>query len=198
MLREIMMSVSMDDTLSFATPEALRVWLAKNSRRSAGIWLRIFKKDSGTPSISYAEALEQALCYGWIDGQKQKGDAASWLQRLTPRRPDSGWSKINTQRAERLIKSGAMTAAGLREIEAAKSDGRWKAAYDSARNAQPPKDFLQELKKDPKAEAFFKSLDRRNVYAIVYRLQTARRPETRAKRLRDFVAMLAKHEKLHP
>jgi uncharacterized protein YdeI (YjbR/CyaY-like superfamily) len=192
------MMIDKDDTLSFPTSKTFRAWLAKNGRKSAGIWLRIFKKESGTPSISYAEALDEALCFGWIDGQKQKGDANSWLQRFTPRRPRSGWSKINTQHAERLIKSGAMTPAGLQEIGAAKRDGRWNAAYDSARNAQPPDDFLRELKKNPKAEAFFAQLDKRNIYAIVYRLQTAKKPETREKRLRDFIAMLAKHEKLHP
>jgi uncharacterized protein YdeI (YjbR/CyaY-like superfamily) len=186
------------DTISFPTQGAFRSWLGENHSRSEGIWLRIYKKVSDVPSVTYAQALDEALCYGWIDGQKQKGDSTSWLQRFTPRRRGSGWSKINTQHAERLIKSGEMTPAGLKEVEAARRDGRWKAAYDSFGSAQPPNDFLSELNKNRKAKAFFETLDRRNVYAILYRLQTAKKPETRSKRIQQFIDMLARHEKLHP
>ncbi len=184
--------------VTFKSPAAFRGWLAKNHAQSDGIWLRIYKKGASELSVTYAQALDQALCYGWIDGQKQKFDQTSWLQRFTPRRPRSGWSKINTQHAERLMKSGEMTPAGLKAIEAAKLDGRWKAAYDSPGNAAPPDDFLRELNKNRKAKAFFETLNKRNTYAIVYRLQTAKKPETRTKRIQQFVAMLARHEKLHP
>jgi uncharacterized protein YdeI (YjbR/CyaY-like superfamily) len=183
--------------VSFESPAAFRGWLAKNHARPDGIWLRIHKKQSSKLSVTYAQALDQALCYGWIDGQKQKFDENSWLQRFTPRRPGSAWSKINTQHAERLMKSGEMTPAGLKIIEAARLDGRWKAAYDSPGNAAAPEDFLRELNKNRKAKAFFETLNRSNVYAIVYRLQTAKRPETRARRIQQFVAMLARNEKLH-
>ena len=186
------------DTISFPTQVAFRSWLEENHSRSEGIWLRIYKKGSGVPSVTYAQALDEALCYGWIDGQKQSFDLTSWLQRFTPRRPRSGWSKINTEHAERLIKSGEMTTAGLKEIEAAKKDGRWKRAYDSWGTAVPPEDFLSELNKSRRAKAFFETLDRANVYAILYRLQTAKKPETRAKRIRQFIDMLDRHEKLHP
>lgn len=175
-----------------------RRWLAKNHARSAGIWLRIYKKGASEASVTYAEALDQSLCYGWIDGQKKPCDENSWLQKFTPRRPKGGWSKLNTQHAERLIKSGAMAPAGLKAIEAAKVDGRWKAAYDSPGNATPPADFLRELGKDQRARAFFETLNKRNTYAIVYRLQTARKPETRVKRMKMILAMLVRGEKFHP
>jgi uncharacterized protein YdeI (YjbR/CyaY-like superfamily) len=185
-------------TVSFKSPAEFRSWLAKNHAQSDGIWMRIYKKGASELPVTYAQALDQALCYGWIDGQKQKFDQDSWLQRFTPRRPRSGWSKINTQHAERLMKFGEMTPAGLKAIEAAKLDGRWKAAYDSPRNAVPPDDFLRELNKNRKAKAFFETLNNSNTYAIVYRLQTAKKPETRTKRIQQFVAMLARNEKLHP
>jgi uncharacterized protein YdeI (YjbR/CyaY-like superfamily) len=185
-------------TVSFKSSAGFRGWLAKNHAQSEGIWLRIHKKGAGELSITYAQALDQALCYGWIDGQKQTFDQDSWLQRFTRRRPRSGWSKINTRHAERLMKSGAMTPPGLTAIEAAKADGRWKAAYDSPGNAAPPVDFLNELNKNKKAKAFFGTLNKANTYAIVYRLQTAKKPETRARRIQQFVAMLARNEKLHP
>ncbi len=185
-------------SVRFKSPAEFRRWLAKSHAQSDGIWLRIYKKGASEPSVTYAQALDQALCYGWIDGQKQKFDQDSWLQRFTPRRSRSGWSKINTQHAERLMKSGQMTPTGLKAIEAAKLDGRWKAAYDSPGNAVPPDDFLRELSKNRKARAFFETLNKRNTYAIVYRLQTAKKPETRTKRIQQFVAMLARNEKLHP
>jgi uncharacterized protein YdeI (YjbR/CyaY-like superfamily) len=184
-------------TMSFASPRAFRAWLTKNHKRSEGILLRIYKKDSGMATVTYAEALDQALCYGWIDGQKQPHDAQSWLQKFTPRRPNSGWSKNNTKHAERLIKSGVMTAAGLREVEGAKADGRWQAAYDAFGSATVPDDFLKELSRNKKAKAFFATLNKTNLYSIAYRLQTANRPETRAKRMLAIIAMLARGEKFH-
>jgi uncharacterized protein YdeI (YjbR/CyaY-like superfamily) len=184
-------------TLSFKSADAFRAWLAKNNNVSPGILLRICKKDAGAVGLTYAQALDQALCYGWIDGQKMPGDQQSWLQAFVPRRPKSGWSKINTQHAERLIKSGAMTAAGLQEVEAAKADGRWQAAYDAFGSATVPDDFLRQLAKNKKAKAFFASLNKTNLYSIVYRLQTARKPETRDKRMAAIIAMLERGEKFH-
>jgi len=162
------------------------------------MWLRIFKKDSGEKTVTYAEALDQALCYGWIDGQKKTHDGLSWIQKFTPRRPKSSWSKLNTEHAERLIKAGSMTQAGLARIEAAKADGRWQTAYDSPRNAAPPEDFLVALRKNKKAKSFFETLNRINVYSIVYRLQTAKKPETRKKRMKLILEMMERGEKFHP
>jgi uncharacterized protein YdeI (YjbR/CyaY-like superfamily) len=184
-------------TLSFKSADAFRAWLAKNHSQSPGILLRIYKKDAGVVSVTYAQALDQALCYGWIDGQKKRGDQQSWLQTFVPRRPKSGWSKNNTEHAERLIKSGAMTAAGLNEVEAAKSDGRWQAAYDAFGSAAVPDDFLRLLAKSKKAKAFFATLNKTNLYSIVYRLQTAKKPETRDKRMQAIIAMLEHGEKFH-
>ena len=185
-------------TLHFKTSADFRHWLEKNHTESDGIWLRIFKKDSHEKSLTYAEALDQALCYGWIDGQKKPFDKLSWLQKFTPRRPKSGWSKINTQHVERLIKAGAMTPAGMEAVEAAKTDGRWETAYASSRNATPPEDFLKELSKNQKAEAFFKTLNKANVYSIVYRLETAKKPETREKRMKMILAMMEQGKTFHP
>jgi uncharacterized protein YdeI (YjbR/CyaY-like superfamily) len=185
-------------TVSFKSPRAFRAWLAKNHAQEPGVWLRFFKKGSGQKSLNYAEARDQALCYGWIDGQARPGDAQSWLQKFTPRRPRSKWSKLNTQHAERLVKSGDMAPAGLREMNAAKADGRWQAAYDSPGSARPPQDFLEELAKNRMAQAFFETLNKANVYAIVYRLQTAKKPETRAQRMKMILAMMAQGKKFHP
>jgi len=162
------------------------------------VWLRIAKKNAEVGSVTYAEALDEALCYGWIDGQKLKHDRSSWLQWFGPRKARSGWSKNNTKHALRLIKAGKMQAAGLKEIEAAKRDGRWKQAYDSSAAAKPPRDFLQALAKNAKAKSFFETLEKRNRYAIIYRLQTAKKPETRAKRMRTILEMLDRGEKFHP
>ena len=145
--------------------------------------------------MTYSQALDQALCFGWIDGQKKPYDDQSWLTRFTPRRPKSGWSKINTQHAERLIKSGEMTPAGLKEVNAAKADGRWKTAYDSFGKAIVPDDFLREVAKNKKAKAFFETLNKTNLYSIVYRLQTAKKPETRERWKRRIIQMLARGEK---
>lgn len=183
--------------LSFRSPSEFRKWLAAKHAKSEGIWLRIFKKNSDTESITYGEALDEALCYGWIDGQKQKHDAESWLQKFTRRRAKSGWSRINTGHAERLIKAGRMKAAGQAEVDAAKKDGRWKAAYDSPSNSTFPDDFLAALNKVPKAKAFFNSLNKANLYAISYRLQTAKKPETRQRRMELILGMLARGEAFH-
>jgi uncharacterized protein YdeI (YjbR/CyaY-like superfamily) len=187
----------MNEVLHFQSSSQLRKWLAANHRRSDGIWLRISKKDSGEPSVTYAEALDEALCFGWIDGQKQRHDDSSWLQKFTPRRSKSGWSKINTQHAARLIQAGRMTAAGQAEIDAAKKDGRWTAAYDSPSKATFPEDFLAALGKNKKAKAFFETLNKANRYAIAYRLQTAKKPETKQRRLEMILAMLARGEAFH-
>ena len=183
--------------LSSKSSRDFRTWLAENHDRSDGIWLRIFKKDSGLDTVTYAEALDQALCFGWIDGQKKPYDADSWLQKFTPRRSKSGWSKINTQHAARLIESGEMASAGLKEIDAAKADGRWNAAYDSFANAAVPEDFLAQLAKNKKAKAFFETLNKTNLYSIAYRLQTAKKPETRQRRLRAIIEKLSRGEKFH-
>jgi len=182
----------------FEDQQAWADWLDLNHTTSSGLWLRIAKKVSGTASVSYAEALDVALCYGWIDGQKYGYDEGSWLQKFTPRRPKSIWSKINREKALALIESGRMQAAGLQEIERAKQDGRWDAAYDSQRNAELPADFQAELNKHPEASAFWATLNSRNRYPIVFRLQTAKKPETRAKRIAEFIAMLERHEKFYP
>jgi uncharacterized protein YdeI (YjbR/CyaY-like superfamily) len=185
-------------TLHFKTSADFRHWLEKNHLESDGLWLRIFKKDSHEISLSYAEALDQALCYGWIDGQKKSFDKLSWLQKFTPRRPKSGWSKINTQHVERLINAGTMAPAGMEAVEAAKADGRWETAYSSSRSASPPEDFLKELSKNKQAEAFFKTLNKANIYSIVYRLETAKKPETREKRMKTILAMMEQGKAFHP
>jgi uncharacterized protein YdeI (YjbR/CyaY-like superfamily) len=182
----------------FKSAADFRRWLQKNHARSEGIWLRIFKKAANEKSLTYAQALDQALCYGWIDGQKKPFDGDSWLQRFTRRRPTSRWSKANTQHAVRLIKAGEMVPAGLEAVEAAKADGRWKAAYASQRDARPPDDFLKELDKNKKAKAFFATLNKANVYSIVYRLHTAKKPETRERRMKMILAMMAQGKKFHP
>jgi uncharacterized protein YdeI (YjbR/CyaY-like superfamily) len=185
------------ETISFVSWRDFRAWLAKSHDRSDGILLRIYKKDSGVACVTYAEALDQALCFGWIDGQKKPYDNESWLQKFTPRRIGSGWSKKNTEHAERLIKSGEMTPAGLKEVKAAKEDGRWRAAYDSFSNAAVPDDFLKELGRNKKANAFFQTLNKTNIYSIAYRLQTAKKPETRKKRMQAIIDKLARGEKFH-
>ena len=182
-------------TLAFASADAWRTWLAENHATSEGIWLRFFKKGSGVKSVTYAEALEDALCFGWIDGQRQKSDDRSYLQKFTPRRPKSGWSKINVGHAERLITNGRMMPAGLRAIEAAQSDGRWERAYDSPGRMTVPEDFLKALSKNKKAKAFFEKLDRTNRFSIGYRLQTAKNAETRDKRIAAIIDMLKRGER---
>jgi uncharacterized protein YdeI (YjbR/CyaY-like superfamily) len=181
----------------FKTARKWRRWLAKNCAKSDGVWLRIFKKNSDVATVSYAEALDEALCYGWIDGQKKACDAQSFLQKFTPRRAKSVWSKRNREHIARLTKEKRMTPAGLAQVEAAKKDGRWDAAYDASSTMTVPTDFLKELKKDKGAYAFFKTLSRANTYAIAWRLQTAKKPETRARRMQKLLAMLSEGKKLH-
>ena len=184
--------------LHFASADTWDAWLAASHASSPGIWLKIAKKGSGVPSVDYSQALDAALCYGWIDGRKDSYDLTFWLQRFTPRRPASKWSRVNTERAEALIRAGRMRPAGLRQVEMAKADGRWQAAYHSQSTATVPADLAGALKANPRAAAFFATLDSANRYAILYRVADAKRPETRARRIATVVAMLADHKKLHP
>ena len=184
-------------TISFKSSSDFRTWLAENHGQSEGVLLRIYKKDSGVATVTYAEALDQALCFGWIVGQKRPYDKHSWLQKFGPRLRRSGWSKINTRHAKRLIATGEMGPFGLREVNAAKADGRWKAAYDSFGTATVPDDFLRKISRNKKAKAFFETLNRTNLYSIAYRLQTAKTPETREKRMMAIIDKLAREERFH-
>ena len=194
------MTAAPDDlpVLPFADADAWEAWLVANAA-AKGVWLKIAKKDSGYATVTYAEALDVALCHGWIDGQKRGFDAAWFLQRFTPRRAKSLWSKINVGHVERLVAAGRMRAGGLREVEAAKADGRWDAAYDGGRNMEVPPELAKALAlaKNRKAKAFFETLNAANRYAVCWRVQTAKKPETKAKRVETLVTMLARGEKLH-
>ncbi len=181
----------------FATAAGWEKWLAKQHEKSEGLWVEFAKKDSGVRSITYPEALEVALCYGWIDGQAASVDATWYRQRFTPRRARSKWSKINCAKAERLHAEGRLAPAGVREMEAAKRDGRWEAAYAGQRTIAVPDDLTAELRKRPRARAFFERLDSRNRYAILYRLQDAKKAETRQRRLDKFVRMLEVGETIY-
>jgi uncharacterized protein YdeI (YjbR/CyaY-like superfamily) len=185
------------DIIPFKSPRDFEKWLAKNHAVSKGIWIHFFKKDSGRKSITYQEALDEALCYGWIDGQLKKYDEQSWLHRFTPRNPKSIWSKRNTEHIERLTKLGKMKPAGLAEAEKAKADGRWEKAYDSPGKMTIPDDFMKALNLNRKAKAFFATLNRANLYSIGWRLQTAKKPETRIKRMQTIIAMLEKGKTFH-
>ena len=182
----------------FETPAKWDAWLAKHHAQAPGLWLRLAKAASGRRSVTYAEALDAALCYGWIDGQKKSYDEQTWLQKFTPRGPRSIWSQINREKAQALIESGRMQPAGLAAIERARQNGQWEAAYASQKKMAVPGDLRAALAADPAAEAFFATLNSTNRYAILFRLQTAKKPETRARRLAQFVAMLARGEKLYP
>ncbi len=182
--------------IHFASREELESWLEGNAG-SDGLWLKIAKKGVGIASVTYVEALELALCFGWIDSQKRGFDERYFLQRFTPRRPGGRWSRINREKAEALIASGAMRPAGLVEVEAARADGRWDAAYAGQRTAEVPADLQRELDRSKSAAAFFAQLDGANRYAILYRLEEAKKPETRERRLRKFVDMLERGEKIH-
>jgi uncharacterized protein YdeI (YjbR/CyaY-like superfamily) len=184
--------------VGFADPGAWESWLAEQHALSPGVWLKIAKKGSGAPGVSYPEALEVALCYGWIDGQKGTLDDEYWLQRFTPRRPGGRWSKINTDKAAGLIETGRMQPAGMREVELAREDGRWDAAYAGQRTAGVPEDLERELANSDAAREFFATLSGVNRYAILHRIGDAKRPETRAKRIAKYVAMLAAHETIYP
>jgi len=182
--------------LPFENKKKWADWLARQHDKSIGVWLKLAKKNSGIPSITYDEALEVALCYGWIDGQKGSFDEQYWLQKFTPRGQKSIWSKINTEKAEKLIASGKMNPAGLRAVEAAKKDGRWEAAYASQKHISIPEDFQAALDKNQKARIFFATLKSAERYSFLFRIQTAKKPETRAKRIRQFIEMLEKSEKI--
>lgn len=173
-------------------------WLEQNHTTTDGIWMRFAKKGSGQKSINYREAVEIALCHGWIDSQVKTFDAETYIQKFTPRRAKSMWSKINRDRVEMLIESGAMRPTGLAEIERAKADGRWDAAYDSPSKSTVPEDFQAELDRNSKAAAFFETISKSNRYAILFRIQTAKRAETRAKRIQELIRMLEDHEVIHP
>lgn len=187
-----------EPVLSFTTQDAWEEWLEENHADVPGVWLKIPKAGSGLVGVDYAQALESALCHGWIDGQKKKLDEKNWLQRFTPRRRGSSWSQVNRQKAIELIERGRMRPAGLREVEKAKADGRWEAAYASQSRATVPDDLRAALDASPAAREFFATLDSRNRYAILHRVQDAKKPQTRAARIEKFVAMLAEGEKLYP
>jgi uncharacterized protein YdeI (YjbR/CyaY-like superfamily) len=184
--------------ISFASREDWEGWLHAQHATAKGLWLKLAKKGSGINSVTYDEALQSALCYGWIDGQKGSFDEQYWLQRFTPRGPRSKWSKINRDKATELLAQDRMQPAGLEQVLKAQQDGRWDAAYEGQRTATVPDDLQRELDGNPKAKAFFATLDSANRYAILYRLQDAKKPETRARRLAKYVAMLSEREKLHP
>jgi uncharacterized protein YdeI (YjbR/CyaY-like superfamily) len=186
------------ETRAFASAEAWEAWLREHHDTSPGVWIRFAKKGSGVPSATYLEALHAALCFGWIDGQARSVDAASYVQRFTPRRARSMWSKRNREFATALIESGRMQPAGLREVERAKADGRWDAAYDAPSTATVPDDLRVALDASPAAAEAFAALDGTNRYAILHRVQTAKRPETRARRIEKFVAMLAAGDRIYP
>lgn len=188
-----------DDTpVECADAAALARWYERHHATRAGVWLRIAKKASGIASVDHAEALEIALCHGWIDGQRKSDGERHFLQRFTPRTARSTWSKINRDKALQLIEEGRMQPAGLSEVERAKADGRWDGAYDAQSAATVPPDLQAALDANRKAAKFFATLDSRNRYAVLFRTQGAKKPETRARRIAQFVAMLAKGEKIYP
>lgn len=184
--------------LFFADQNSFENWLENNHQISPGIRLQIAKKNSGIVSVSYDEALESALCYGWVDSKKETYDDKTWLQRFTPRGAKSIWSKVNKEKAELLIANGRMKRAGLQAIEAAKQNGQWDKAYESQSKASLPKDFAMELDRNVKAKHFYDTLDSRNKYAILFRIHHAKKQETRAKRIEQFITMLEKGEKIYP
>ena len=190
------MGKAQQPVLFFDTPAKLEAWIDEHGEESDGIWLKFAKKDSGIESVVYAEAVEIALSYGWIDGQAKRHDDHHYLQRFTPRRPRSKWSKINREKAERLMAEGRMRPAGLREVERAKEDGRWDEAYDSPSTATVPDDFRAALDAEPAAAEFFASLGSARRYSFLYRITDAKRPETRAKRIAEYVELLARGETL--
>jgi uncharacterized protein YdeI (YjbR/CyaY-like superfamily) len=184
--------------IAFASAAEWEQWLETNHTVCEGLWIKMAKKDAGVESVRYPEVLESALCFGWIDGRREALDERHFLQRFTPRRPRSRWSRINREKVERLIVDRRMRPAGLAEVQRAKADGRWEAAYEGQRRSTVPDDLQRELDARPRARAFFAELSSQNRYAIVYRLQDARKPETRARRLAKFVAMLEAGETIHP
>jgi uncharacterized protein YdeI (YjbR/CyaY-like superfamily) len=193
-----MMAETIIETLSFSSQESWREWLTQNHHQTPqGIWLKIGKKASGLTSVNYAEALDEALCFGWIDGQKKSLDDKEWLQKFTPRRKKSIWSKVNVGHIARLRNQEKMTPAGEAEVSAAIADGRWDAAYDSAKTAMLPDDFAHALNKNPTAATFFRNLKKAEQYAFLFRLQTTTKSETRQKKIVTFVEMLALEKSFH-
>jgi uncharacterized protein YdeI (YjbR/CyaY-like superfamily) len=186
------------ESMLFPSSQAFAQWLAEHHDRSDGVWLRHAKKGAPVPSVTYQEALEVALCFGWIDGQKRSLDATHYLQRWTPRRARSLWSKVNREKVLRYIEEGKMQPSGLAEIERAKRDGRWDAAYDSPSTASVPPELLAAFADHPGAAEFFATLNSQNRYAVVFRVQTAKKPETRLRKAQEYAAMLARYEVLHP
>jgi uncharacterized protein YdeI (YjbR/CyaY-like superfamily) len=184
--------------LTFLDQHEWENWLMQNGDSSTGVWLRLAKKGAGKSTLSYEEALESALCHGWIDGQKQTESDEYWLQRFTRRSAKSIWSRLNRDRAEALIAAGRMCPSGMREIEKAKADGRWEAAYASASNSVVPDDLQAALDANPKASAFFATLNARNRYAILFRIQNAKKPATRARKIEEFIDRLNRGEAIHP
>ncbi len=183
--------------VAFPTALEWQHWLSTNHASAIGIWLRFYKKYSGVATVSYDEALDEALCFGWIDGQLKKYDEQSWIQRFTPRRPKSIWSNRNKEHVQRLMAAGRMHHAGLQAVRAAKADGRWENSYDSPSKMTIPEDFLTQLVANTRAKAFFDTLNRANLYAIAWRLQTAKKNETRNKRIAAIIAMLEKGQAFH-
>jgi uncharacterized protein YdeI (YjbR/CyaY-like superfamily) len=182
---------------AFPTQQSFEIWLGKNHESIRALWIRFFKKGSNKKTITYAEAVDVALCYGWIDSQLKTYDAESYIQKFTPRGPKSIWSKINTERVTRLLKEKRMQPSGITQVTAAKKDGRWDLAYDSSKNMSVPEDFLSELQKHKKAFDFFKTLSKANIYAIAWRLRTVKTPETRSKREKSILEMLNEGKSFH-
>ena len=192
-----MMPVPQADALASEAPADLARWLAEHHATRRELWVRIYKKGSGRLSVTWTDCVVEAIRFGWIDGLKRGGDHRFYLQRLTPRLSGSNWSARNRAHAERLIAEGRMATAGLAHVEAARAEGRWDTAYDGSAAMVIPQDFLDALARQPQAEAFFRTLDRKNLYPIYYRLQTAKRPETRARRLKQILERLARGERFH-
>ena len=184
--------------LPFESQQDWEAWLAEHHADMKGVWLKIAKKDTHIPSVNYSDALDSALCYGWIDGQKAAYDGQYWLQKFTPRGPKSIWSKVNCDRVEALLAANRMQPAGMQQIERAKADGRWDAAYEGQSKITVPTDLQRELDNNQKAQDFFNTLDSANRYAILFRIHTAKKPETRAARIQKFVEMLENGQKIHP
>ncbi len=183
--------------IAFETASDWETWLSEHHEDTGGIWLKIAKKESRLPSVTYAEALDSALCYGWIDGQKASFDDQYWLQKFTPRRPKSMWSKINCDKVAALIAEGRMQPAGMRQVELAKADGRWELAYEPQSKITIPEDFQRELDKNQEAHNFFKTLNSVNRYAVLHRIQIVKKPESRAALIQKYIEMLSKHHKLY-
>ena len=191
------MALEEQPIVSFKKPSEWEKWLSKNHAAVDHVWLRIYKKGTRVQSITYDEALDCALCFGWIDGLRKSYDKDSYIQRFTPRRRNSIWSKRNREHIERLIDAGRMKPSGLAEVQRAKDDGRWAQAYDSPKDMEIPEDFLRELRKSKRAERFYKTLSKANLFAIAWRLQTAKKPETRARRMEALLTMLKEGRKIH-